>query len=101
MVDKGKVPQILVSGAGGFGYSRRASPTDDVHKKLSEERRGRLGTRGVHTGRVMGFSHWVTCGRFLTSASKFNMEPNGGIFDVSTHPFKGSSHWVTRSRKVG
>ncbi len=24
----------------------------------------------------------VTCGHFLTSASKFNIEPNGGIFDV-------------------
>ncbi len=30
------------------------------------------------------FSHWVTLSRFcLTSASKFNIEPNGGIFDVS------------------
>ena len=25
----------------------------------------------------------VTRGRFLTSASKFNIEPSGGIFDVS------------------
>ncbi len=32
---------------------------------------------------VKGFSRWVTRGRFLTSASKFNIEPNGGIFDVS------------------
>ncbi len=26
----------------------------------------------------------VKCGHFLTSASKFNVEPNGGIFDINT-----------------
>ncbi len=32
---------------------------------------------------VKRFSHWVTRGRFVDVRVKFNIEPNGGIFEVS------------------
>ncbi len=32
--------------------------------------------------RVKRFSHLLTCSHFLTSASKFTVEPNGRIFDI-------------------
>ncbi len=43
----------------------------------------RLVFREVHTGCVKRFSHWRRVVILLTSASKFNIEPNGGIFDVT------------------
>ncbi len=40
----------------------------------------------------------VTRGRFLTSASKFNIEPNGGIFDVSAKNERASPNVKSPSR---
>ncbi len=34
--------------------------------------------------RMSQCSHWVTYGHFLDVSVKINVEPNGGIFDVST-----------------
>ncbi len=58
-----------------------------------------LGSRGG------GVSHWtregvftlVTRSHFLTSASKFNIEPNSGIFDVSADNYRASPNVETPS----
>ncbi len=41
----------------------------------------------------------VTRGRFLTSASKFNIEPNGGLFDVSPETDRASLNVKTPFRR--
>ena len=43
----------------------------------------------------------VTRGRFLTSASKFNVEPIGGILDVRTKMHHASPNVKTASCVVG
>ncbi len=63
---------------------------------MRHERDGCVGSHGM---RLVVFT-LVTRGRFfLTSASTFNIEPNGGIFDVSAENDRTSLNLKTAFRR--